>query len=377
MRILVVCDQYLPISEQFIFNQIHCLKEHDVFLFARKQINQSGKNFLFIKKYFWYQKSGLRLLYKLVKTKSPLPRLIQSRLYRFIKENSVDVVYIHYGTTAVQYEDIFLNNKLPVICAFHGFDASRKLENSDYSKRIIELCNLFKISTVPSRFLFDKLTKAGVKKEKLKVIPYGANLDEIENIEKKAIHKSNDLVIIHAGRLVSKKGVPDLVKIFLELAEKYKNIRLQILGEGQQMNIIKDLRETSNYQDRIDLLGAIKHDELISLLKAADIFVLNSRTSETGETEGLPNAIMEAMACGLPIISTFHSGIPEIIENNVSGLLVEPKNNAQLYSALHTLIENATLREQLAKTGISSVYSSFTLTQMNKEIIHIISNTLP
>lgn len=375
MNVLILCDKFLPVSEQFIYNQIKCLRIHNLFLFARKRISNKQYDIAFQNELIWYEKSLQRLRYKFYKGTEQFPAHIQRLLQKFIIVNNIDLIYVHYGTTATTYLNTLKEVSIPVICAFHGFDASRKLTSKSYREAIISFGESAFRFTAPSEYLAKKLEGIGVPIDKITKIPYGADIEKIDQIlGSSADSEDHGITIIHAGRLVAKKGVPDLVKVFLRLAEKYPGLRLKIVGSGDQEEEIKQIVNASSHRQKIEMTGLLSHQQLIEAVKSADIFVLNSRETESGETEGLPNSIMEAMACHTCVVSTRHSGIPELLTDNVNALLVDPKQNNQLEKALITLIQNPQLRDRLQQNARKTVSQSFSLTHMTQMINSLVTS---
>ncbi|MEL6559443.1 MAG: glycosyltransferase family 4 protein [Bacteroidota bacterium] len=375
MNVLILCDKFLPVSEQFIYNQIKCLDVHNLFLFARKRISTKQHVIAFQNELIWYDKPLQRLRYKFHKTSEQHPAYIQCLFQKFIAVNKIDLVYVHYGTTATAYLETLQEIRIPVICAFHGFDASRKLNNQSYREAIISLGKSAFRFTVPSAYLAKKLEEIGVPVDKITKIPYGADIEKIDRISGSSADSEDDkITIIHAGRLVAKKGVPDLVKVFLRITKKHSDLRLKIVGGGDQEGEVRSIINASNYHQKIEMTGPLSHQELIAAVKSADIFVLNSRETERGETEGMPNSIMEAMACHTCVVSTRHSGIPELLTDNVNALMVDPKQNDQLEQALKALIQDSQLRDRLQKSARKTVDQGFSLTRMKKTINTLVTS---
>lgn len=374
MNILILCDKFLPISEQFIYNQIRCLDNHNLFLFARKTINRELYDSHFKKELIWYNNPAHRLLYKIMKEKEQYPNHIQKLLQNFIKVNNIDIIYIHYGTTATAYQNTINKIAIPVICAFHGFDASRKLNDPIYRDAIHTLEKSIFHFTAPSDYLVDKLNKAGVPANKITKIQYGTDIEKIDQVLPENDNLNRKITIIHAGRIVAKKGVPDLVKVFLKLAKNHADLHLKIVGGGEEETVVRQIINSSILGQKVEMTGPLNHLELIKAVKSADIFVLNSRETESGETEGLPNSIMEAMTCNTCIVSTKHSGIPELLTNNVNGILIDPKNNDQLEEALNTLIQDKDLRLRLQTEARKTVENYFSLNHMNKLINELVTS---
>lgn len=161
----------------------------------------------------------------------------------------------------------------------------------------------------------------------------------------------NDVVIGIVARLSEEKGHNELLTAFSALAGVYKNIRLLIVGEGPLRKELESRSEKLGINDKVIFTGFQK--DINKYLEMMDIFVLPSRT------EGLGISVLEAMAKGLPVIATRVGGIPEIVDNNKTGILVDYKRIDQLVSALSCLIENRDIRLEYGKRGQEKVTNRF------------------
>src|SRR5690606_34820421 len=120
-------------------------------------------------------------------------------------------------------------------------------------------------------------------------------------------------------------GFRYLIKAFRRVAAAHPTARLIIVGDGEEKRKLRKMIRKSNLSSHIKLKGHVAHNELTKLLRRADIFCLPSVTTKDGNQEGIPNSIKEAMATGLPIVSTKHGGIPELVEHEKEGLLVKER----------------------------------------------------
>jgi len=196
----------------------------------------------------------------------------------------------------------------------------------------------------PSEFLKKIVKGWGVKEEKIFVV-YNAG-PEIKQITDTVPKTGLDGdILASAGRLEPWKGMVALVEIMPDLLQKNPNFRLLIAGDGPLMGNLKSKIQNLNLEDKVILAGRVPHDELMSYFKASKIFILN-----TGY-EGLPHITLEAMACGLPVITTNVCGNPEIVQNNYNGFLVEYNNKEQLKKAILKIWENKSLKEEFIKNG--------------------------
>ena len=196
----------------------------------------------------------------------------------------------------------------------------------------------------PSDFLKGIVKAWGVKEERIKVV-YNAGPDALEIAQIKPKTGLEGDILISAGRLEPWKGMVALVEIMPELLDKNSKIRLLIAGDGPLTENLKSKIQNLNIQDKVILAGRIPHEELMSYFKASMIFVLN-----TGY-EGLPHITLEAMACGLPVITTNVCGNPEVVKNNYNGILTEYNNKEQLKNAILEIWENEKLKEEFIKNG--------------------------
>ncbi|MEY8732736.1 glycosyltransferase [Peribacillus frigoritolerans] len=138
-----------------------------------------------------------------------------------------------------------------------------------------------------------------------------------------------EIRVLSVGRLVDKKGFVTLIKAFKRIYTKYPNARLHIIGAGEDEKKIKFTIAEYNLKDVVILRGAMDSKRVSDELKEAHIFCLASQTAKNGDIEGIPNALKEAMASGLPVVSTRHAGIPELIEHQRTGYLAPEKNDME------------------------------------------------
>jgi colanic acid/amylovoran biosynthesis glycosyltransferase len=171
------------------------------------------------------------------------------------------------------------------------------------------------------------------------------------------LERKNDggLVLVCVGRLVPDKGYLVLLRAFSRLLSGGYKLRLRIIGDGTERRRMESFILDNRLGDSVTLEGALNHDATRELLAQADIFVLASFA------EGLPVALMEAMAMEIPCVSTYIAGIPELIRSEVDGLLVPASSEESLVEALARLIMNADLRRSLARSGRQRVLDLYNL----------------
>jgi len=157
---------------------------------------------------------------------------------------------------------------------------------------------------------------------------------------------SQDVVqIIFVGWLHEKKGVQFLIPAIKLLADLTQNFRLTVCGGGGLLESARDQCRALNIERFVDFRGWVKNEDIHHLLNEADIFVLPSLA------EGMPNSLLQAMACGLPVVTTRVSSIPAIVKNEVNGILIEPGSAEAICQGLKRLIDDPQLRRRMSETN--------------------------
>jgi glycosyltransferase involved in cell wall biosynthesis len=166
---------------------------------------------------------------------------------------------------------------------------------------------------------------------------------------------------MQAGRLIEKKGLPVTLRAFASFLTQYPNATLAIAGEGPLLGQLQDLARELRIDSHVSFIGFISQEELRDIFYASHIFLHPSETGPDGNQEGIPNSMLEAMASGLPVFATQHGGIPEAIENGVSGLLVPERNHDELGRALLDAVQDPGFLSRIARAGADVVRKNFDL----------------
>jgi glycosyltransferase involved in cell wall biosynthesis len=152
------------------------------------------------------------------------------------------------------------------------------------------------------------------------------------------------------------------------LVERDVGFRCVIVGDGPQRTLLEQLVEQYNLQEVVELAGVVFQEHLKEYLARADVFVLPCITASNGDMDGIPVALMEAMAMAIPTVSTTVSGIPELIEDGVSGLLVPEKDAVALADALQRLFQDDELCARLGKNGRQKVIREFDIDKSTTQL---------
>ena len=172
--------------------------------------------------------------------------------------------------------------------------------------------------------------------------------------------KPSGVRIISVGRLVEKKGFDVLVEAIALLVGRGVDVTAAFAGEsGDHEEAIRWRIDRAGLTDRINFLGTLSQADLFEEYRRSSVFALACRITDDGDRDGIPNVLMEAMAAGLPVVATAVSGIPELIEHDVNGLLVPSEDAEALADALARLAKDPALSEQLASAGAATIAERF------------------
>ncbi|MFC0138799.1 glycosyltransferase [Erwinia mallotivora] len=249
------------------------------------------------------------------------------------KHFTADLFLVHFGYAGA------LANKLRELnvlrgkqaTVFHGADISRRHILEEHK---LDYSNLFRQSELllPISHLWEnKLISMGCPPEKIHVSRMGIEPEKFNFQPHEGLH--SPLRIISVARLTEKKGLNIAVEACRFLKEQGASFEYSIIGSGEMEDQLRDAIRAADLEDCVSLVGFKPQEEIKRYLDQADIFLLPSLTAADGDMEGIPVALMEAMAVGLPVVSSDHSGIPELIEHNVSGWLA-PEGDARALGAL-------------------------------------------
>lgn len=165
--------------------------------------------------------------------------------------------------------------------------------------------------------------------------------------------------LVSVGRLVQKKGFPDLFSACARLRSCGQDFRLVVYGDGPLRADLTRLRDDLGLAGHVELAGERDSDEIVQALRAADAFVLTPFVTDDGDRDGVPNVVVEAMACGLPVVTTTAGGITEVVEHEVNGLLAEPRDVEAISRNLGRVVGDADLRAALGRAGRQTVERGF------------------
>ena len=371
MKILVTCHGFLTPSMTFIYNQIKALQDqgHTIEVVACERKNEHI--FPLKNVHIYKEKKDLNYIISAFKRKLNIEftyfsTSFSKKFQKHIDTFEPDIIHCHFGTHFFRLGNYFSTNTIPTIITFHGYDASAALRNKLYCKA---LRNVFKQplirGTAVSEAIKSNLLNIGIPSEKIIVDYLGVDVNFFQRKTSKQLDPTTPAIFLQVSNFVEKKGHQYTLKAFKKHLDATNNNDILLFGgTGPLYNEMIKLCEDLNLCQHVKFLGLVDRFQVRELMEEAHFFVHHSVTATDGDTEGLPTVLMEAMAMDLPCISTFHAGIPEIVDHGQNGLLVNEGNVEDMSKAFSTI-------KKLKCTPRSVVESRFNLNNNTRNITAI------
>ena len=374
-RIAIYRHQLFKVSEPFITEQAGRLDGCEVFYLGRERCGAAptGTESYALSDVPAQRTYRARLSQVLTRDPRPYLRLLDGR--------APDLLHAHFGVEGVYALPIAARLQIPLITTFHGFDATQSrtalLRSGhpswwNYLLHRRELAARGDLFVCVSHFIRKRLMALRFPEARTIVHYIGVDVDSIQPSPIRAATPT----IIHIARLVEKKGTRHLIAAFAQLRRKCPEAELQIVGDGPLERKLRAQAESLGIGDAVRFLGARRHAEALELLSQAWILSLPSVTDRSAEQEGLGMVLLEAAACAVPVVATWHNGIPEVVVDGVTGCLVAERDENALSDRLLEMIRDEGLRDRMGRAGRVRAEAHFDLTRQSAVLAQIYAETL-
>ena len=400
MKIAFFLNEFPSLSQTFVLNQITWMidRGHEVDIYATHRF-QTGKCHPQIDSYGLLEKTcyfadvparylervtrvvGLILSSGLWRRPLLVARSIVSlkdgrvvmhmqRLYRvlaFAGRGQYDIIHCQFGTLgllALELKKLGVINGA-LVTSFRGYDITSVLANepSCYD----ELFSYGALFLPVSKSLAVRLVAAGCPTDRIRILHSGIDCGRFRFTERCKLYEEPTR-LLGIGRFVKKKGWGYAIEAVANARKAGCDIHFTIVGDGRLRRQIEEKIADCQIHDAVTLLGWRDHDEIVRLLGESHILIAPSVTADDGDQEGIPNVLKEAMATGLPVLSTLHSGIPELVEDGVSGYLVPERDVDALSDRLISLCDHPERWVEMGKNARQKIDADFDMAKINKQL---------
>jgi glycosyltransferase involved in cell wall biosynthesis len=286
-----------------------------------------------------------------------------SRPYqRLLKRHRPSLIHAHFGIEGVYALPLAKRLNIPLVTTFHGFDATlatRALLCSPawahyplWRRKLAREGDLF---ICASSFIRERVLAMGFPEARTRTHYIGVDCGTIR--PRDAAEETP--MILHVARLVEVKGTEYLLRAFATLARRYDGVQLLIIGDGPLRRSLQALAASLGVEDRVRLVGALRHEEVLSWMRKAAMLVLPGVRTATGRVEGLGLALLEAAATGVPVVGSRVGGIPECVVEGRTGFLVPERDEGALAGRMGELLDDPVMRHRMGAEGRALVERRF------------------
>jgi len=368
-KVALVVEEFLPFSQVWIWRQLNVdglqpeiiltkkISNASIFNHPRIIVGTQGNLFLRkVKKKLWF-------IFR--RQKPQLNQTTHEKFKKALVENNITLVHAHFGTVACEVLDLCRELNIKLVVTFHAFDVTAvPVRWPGYKAKLAELFRYLSSAIAISAFIARQVKDLGCDENKINVIYLGVPVEDLQFVDRR--QRNGPIRFLHIGRITEKKGVPDLVRAFVRAFPAGSSAELVVIGSGEQYDEVDKLIGEVKAANRIILKQAVRPEDVKIELSQADVFVLNSRTDSNQTTEGLPVTLLEAMATGLPVISTVHAGIPEAVTVQ-TGFLIPERDTQGLTTVLGRMLDRQKNFE-MGKSGRQLIEQKFSSGHCNDEL---------
>ena len=287
----------------------------------------------------------------------------------FFARSGVDHVHVHFANRAA-HTAVFLKeiSGIPFSVTAHGQDFMKDLGSDDLLREICTAADFVAAETDYSRDLLRQ--RCPNSAAKIHRVYNGIDIERFPAPSSCNDHRIPRIVSV--GRLVAFKGFEDLIDACAELARRRTDFVCDIIGDGPLRETLQAKIEQLDLSSHVNLLGSLSQGAVLEKLQAVDIFALASTTDAQGATDVFPTVILEAMASARPVVSTRLAGIPELVVDGQTGMLVSPGDSAALTQALERFLRDPELRLRFGHAGRQRIEQHFRIEQTVTPLIEML-----
>lgn len=364
MRVAWLLSRFPVASETFFVTQLQGLERagHEVDVVARARPRQEEPENDAVRRSSLLLRTGYLTVQLAPDALEPQPAVP-------LAPGRHDVLHAHFGPNCRRFLFARAQARAPLVASFHGYDFSAQPREHGASMYdvLFEVADLVTYNCEHARQALERL---GCPPAKLRRARVGVDLETLAFCVRE--HPADAPVrLLTVGRLVEKKGHEIVLRALAAARERLPSVVYDIVGDGPLAGGLRALASDLGLDGVVRFHGARSDADVRRFLARAHVFALASTTASDGDEEGSPVVLMEAQACGIPVVSTRHSGIPEVVLDGRSGVLVPAGDVAAFASALVDVLDRHADWARLGRAGRAHVESTFDVSLCTRELVSL------
>ena len=354
------CTTFLKREMAHIYRQVTGLRAFQTFVMAKSRQNADRYPFDDVELVGKPTKNFLRRFYLkyILRAEAVVYRGEFQVLDGILRRRRAQLMHIYFGHTGVHLLPFIKAWDKPCIVSFHGADITVREHQQGYEAQLRDLLQSVPLVLARSQSLCDQLIKLGCPPERLALNRTGVPLEQFPFI-KRVPPPEGRWQLVQACRLIPKKGLVTALHAFALFRQHYPEATFVLAGEGPMHDELKAWVGKLGLGKSVRFTGFLNQRKLYQLYAASHVFLHPSEMMADNNQEGVPNAMLEGMSSGLPVVATLHGGIPEAVEHQKTGLLVPEKDPQALCEALREITESATRWAGMGQAASEFVAANF------------------
>lgn len=361
LKILYIYDRYLNRTMNWAYRLLHFTPDIEPIitspLIIKNEFFNENKKFIFSPFQFQFPTdewsfSKLQLITAQISFK--IPFLYKNFLLKRIHEIKPAVIHIHFGNVAWEYSILSQKTNIPLVATFHGYDYRKILADKPiFKSRYEELFLRAAIISCGGTNAKEYLVSIGCPIEKIRIVHMAIDTQRV--VFAKRYKEKKSLKLLQISSFVEKKGHIYTLRAFKKALKKCPDMSLTFIGEFVDKKIVAVVQEfivKEKLQEKITVINSITYEDLLKRIPDFDVMIHPSVTAADSDTECTPVSMMDVQAIGLPVISTFHADIPEVVLHEKTGLLAPEKDTELLAEYIHFFYEAD--NEEYKKIAVSA-----------------------
>mgnify|MGYP006427646729 CR=1 FL=1 len=383
MRVVQFCESFSPFSETFIYDTVRELDRQGVecHVVTLNRLNESDRPYNEDRVHVtpWPGRWDLARLWARLMAAAGIRGdirthkrpLLRARMREKIEQIKPDAVHAQFGPMGTLIAPITNDLDIPLIVTFHGYDISILPQQKEIREGYRDLFKKADCLIGVSNHNADKVEALGAPSEKVCVLHNGTDIENFSYSNPTRRYDGGTVRLLHVGRLVEKKSPLDLVEAFRSAREQLGSdvsIHLTIAGGGPLIGATEKRIRSLNLGGHIDCLGAVPHAKVQELMQTCHLYTQHCKTAPNGDQEGQGVTFVEAQASGLPVITTRHNGIPDVVIDGKTGYLVEEGDTEAMAERIAYLAKHPEKWSDLGQAGRAHVEANFDLSKQIKKM---------
>ncbi len=370
-KILFVQEVLGRLSEVFLYRMLANMQDMDVQVLTGEYINKESFPFDNTKIRIWekaevtFPKKIFAVLYRIFRSEGSHMAETDD-IIRQINRSEADLICFQFASLPVLFGKEIEKIEKKCCVIHHGSDINLAVEHQTYRKRLKILWEKMDQIIFISHFLMETALSIGCPKEKATVMYLGVPVSSLSILSKQTKKETDCVRFISIARIVPVKNHSTLISAFTEFVKTTdKEVELVLIGAGELEKEIQEKIQLLHMEKHIKLLGGLSNDKALNEVAKSDCVVLISKQytvkGKINQEEGLGLSLLEGASMGLPMIGSKSGGIPEIIQDDINGYLIDPLNIEEIKNAMIEIVKNPTRSKSMGKKAREMVEKDFNL----------------